>query len=114
MSWIMHHYKSEIYASLAERAAKQGYTDLAKKFYRITAEAETQALSDLACGKKRTLGITAVSAASLWYKAHNFQQAQAISHKWLATDLLPAFAVNQLQALLQNVRRSVVKVDVEQ
>lgn len=100
----MHHSVSEQYASLAEIATKQGDTDQAKKLYRLAAEAETQALFDLESGKKRTLGITAVSAASLWYKAHDFQQVQAVAHKWLATGLLPDFAVAQLQALLQNIR----------
>ncbi|MBI4596206.1 MAG: hypothetical protein HY730_07520 [Candidatus Tectomicrobia bacterium] len=109
MSWIMHHSKSEQYASLAEIATKQGDADQAKKLYRLAAEAETQALFDLESGKKQTLGITAVSAASLWYKAHDFRQAQTVAHKWLATDLLPDFAVDQLQALLQNIWSEIIR-----
>lgn len=103
MSWTMNHSKSEHYASLAELEAKQGDAERAAELYRLAAEAEMLALADLDKSKKRTLGITAVSAASLWYKAHDFQKAQTVAHQWLATDLLPAFAINQLQTLVQTI-----------
>jgi hypothetical protein len=99
----MNHSKSEHYASLAELAAKQGDAERATELYRLAAEAEMLALADLDTSKKRTLGITAVSAASLWYRGHDFQKAQTVAHQWLATDLLPVFAINQLQTLIQTI-----------
>ncbi len=101
MSWIEHHSKSEEYAGQAEAAKKDG--DLANmlKFYELAAEAEILALSILDPEKKRTLGITTVSAASLCFKAKKYHKAEQIAHHWLSTDKLPSFAVNQLQTILQ-------------
>lgn len=101
-AWAMYHTQSENYASLAEAAVKQGNFDRATEFYRLAAEQEMLALHELDASKKKTVGITTVSAASLWFKAHEFQQAQIIAYQGLAGSL-PAFAVNQLQSLLQTI-----------
>jgi hypothetical protein len=101
MSWADYHTQSQIYASDAERALKQGNIDDATALYKQAAEFETQALSYLNHGKARTLGITSVSAASLWFKAGNFQNAKKTAHSALADDSMPQFAVNQLQHILQ-------------
>jgi hypothetical protein len=103
MSWSAHHSKSERYAGLAENATRQRDFSRAIEFYRHAAQEETSALSALDTSKTRTLGITAVSAASLWYKAREFPQAELVAHQWLASGSLPAFAVEQLQSLLQTV-----------
>jgi len=103
MSWITHHSKSEEYASQAEAVLKQGGTESAAKLYRRAAEEEAVALNKLDPTKVRTLGITSVSAASLWFKAHDLRQAERIACQWLATDLLPDFAINQLQTILQSI-----------
>jgi hypothetical protein len=103
MSWTMNHSQSEQYASLAELAVRQGDADRAVALYKLAAEAEVRALVDLDKSKKRTLGITAVSAASLWYKAHESIKAQTVAHQWLATGELPSFAIEQLQSLLQTI-----------
>lgn len=105
----MNHSQSEHYASLAEIATKQGDTDRANELYRLAAQAEMVALDELDKSKKRTLGITAVSATSLWYKAQDFRQAQNVAHRWLATDLLPTFAIEQLQSLLQTMWSEIVR-----
>lgn len=101
MSWLEHHTRSEEYADLAEEFARLHEHDRAVEYYRMAAEAEAHALIGLDLTKTRTVGITAVSTASLWFKAGDFRKAEQIAHQWLATDLLPDFAIKQLQALLQ-------------
>lgn len=99
--WAIHHTQSEQYANLAQTSLQQGDVDRAMTYYRQAAEQETAALKTLDPAKKRTYGVTAVSAASLWYKAKAFQQAQQVACYGLATDGLPAFAVKALQELLE-------------
>jgi len=103
MSWIIHHSKSEEYSSQAEAALKQGDAESATKLYQRAAEEETTSLTKLDTSKVRTLGITTVSAASLWFKAHNLRQAERVAFQWLATDFLPDFAIDQLQTILQSI-----------
>lgn len=99
----MYHIKSENYAGEAELALKRKEYDRALELYRQAAELETQALSSLEPGKKRTRGITAVSTASLWFKAHKYDRAQEIALQQLASGNLPPFAIEQLQNLLQTI-----------
>jgi len=99
----MHHSKSEEYASQAQAALKQGNEKSAVEFYRLAAKEEELAITKLDQSKTRTLGITAVSATSLWFKAHDLWQAEHVAHQWLATDLLPTFSINQLQIILQAI-----------
>jgi hypothetical protein len=99
----MHHVKSEKYASLAEAASKEGEFERATELYRLAAEQELFALADLDKSKRRTLGITVVSAAALWYKARDSRVAQNVAKQWLDTELLPAFAINQLHNLMQAI-----------
>ncbi len=103
MSWIEHHTQSELFAAEAEVALRRGDADRARELYGKAAEAETSALQDLDTGKSRTFGISAVSAVSLWYKGKNLEQAQTVAYKWLASSLLPSFAVEQLKGLLQAI-----------
>lgn len=103
MSWISHHSQSEHYASLAEEALREQNNARAVELYQLAAEAEILALQALEPTKTRTIGITAVSAASLLYKAQEFRKAEQLAYQWLITDLLPTFAVRQLQELLQAI-----------
>jgi len=104
MSWLVHHTRSEGYASQAEELRRQLESDRAAELYRFAAEAEANALDNLDPSKTRTIGITAVSVVSLYFKAQEFWQARKLAHKWLATDLLPLFAVEELEDLLQVIR----------
>lgn len=104
MSWLVHHTRSEEYASQAEEFHRRQETDRAAELYRLAAVAEVDALENLERSKTRTIGITAVSAASLYYKAQEFAQAKRTAHKWLATEFLPPFAVDELEELLQVIR----------
>lgn len=99
----MHHSESERYASQAEVALREGNSDRAVELYALAAEADERALNDLDKTKKRTLGITAISAASLWFKAREFSKAEHVAYQWLGSQLLPPFAIDQLQTLLQTI-----------
>ncbi len=109
MTWADYHTQSEGFAAEAELTARQGAVERSIALYRLAAQAEAHALAELDVTKTRTLGITAVSAVALWYKARDYPQAQRIAHQWLGTDLLPPFAVEQLQGLLQTMWSDLVR-----
>jgi hypothetical protein len=106
MSWILHHSQSEHYAFLADEALKGQNNARAVELYRLAASEEILALEALEPTKTRTIGITTVSAVSLLYKAQEFRSSEQLAYQWLMTDLLPIFAVRQLQELLQVIWNS--------
>lgn len=108
MTWRTHHSKSEKYASQAEIAFRRGDHASAFELYRLAAAEETLALSSLDRSKKRTLGVTAVSAASLWFKGKDIQRAEHIAREWVASNLLPTFATEQLYTILESIRNKKV------
>jgi hypothetical protein len=89
-------------AGEAEAAKLQGRPDDALRLYRCAAEEESVALDEVDKSKPRTLGVTAVSAAALWYKSRDPERAEQVAHTWLAHPL-PVFAVEQLRDLLQRI-----------
>ena len=95
--------QSENLAGLAEVALRQHDVQRAVELYKLAAQQETLAINFIDPSKVRTLGITAVSAASLWYKAGEYQQSQIVIYRALATGTLPLFAVDELQGLLQSI-----------
>ncbi|MGK7927478.1 MAG: hypothetical protein AB4290_19920 [Spirulina sp.] len=101
MSWLEYHTRSEEYTIQAEELEKQQDLKRATEFYRLAARELVNALEDLDLSKKCTLGITVVSAASSYYRAGEFAKARQIAHRWLATALLPAFAVEELGEVLE-------------
>lgn len=103
MSWLEYHSNSEKFASLADSALKKGDNGEAEKYYREAAKAEEQAISFVDLSKKRTLCITVVSTAALYFKGKEFEKAELVAHKWLGCDKLPEFATNQLQTILQTI-----------
>jgi hypothetical protein len=102
MSWSDLHRKSEQLASEAQMAMAQS-DGRAPELYAEAAKFEAGALAELAPTKLRTIGITAVSAVALWFKARQYAQAQKLAYQVLGNDGLPPFAVEQLQGLLQSV-----------
>lgn len=115
MSWLENHSDSEKFASLADSALKNGNISEAEKMFKQAAESEEKALSFVDLSKKRTLGITAVSTAALYFKGKDFVKAEHIAYNWLARDELPEFAATQLQAILQTIwnERTFRKAGVE-
>lgn len=103
MSWLEFHSQSESLSAAGELAVRAGNLARALKLYREAAEAEKKALDALPAEKRRTIGITAISAVALWYKGREYAQATKLAHKWLGGDLLPDFAVEQLNHLLELV-----------
>ena len=103
MTWLEHHKTSECYAQLADDAAHQQNSQQAQILYAQAAQAEHLALTDLDPSKTKTLGITVISAVALSLKANELRQAEQTAHQWLATDLLPTFAIKALRELLLDI-----------
>ncbi|WP_126219926.1 hypothetical protein [Burkholderia vietnamiensis] len=114
MDWLTLHKESEAFAREAHEALRNGDTPVAKANFRKAAEVEARALECLDVSKVRTRGITAVSAASLWYKADGFNEACALAYQQLGIGGLPDFAIEQLEDLIQSVytERERAKYDV--
>ena len=104
MSWMAHHKLSERLASEAQVASLQGRATEARGLYAQAADAEDKALADLDRSKVRTAGISAVSAASLYYKAADLVRAEEVAATWLGVGWLPDFAKAQLRSILQSIR----------
>ncbi len=100
MDWLTHHRRSEELAARAHEHSRLGETSQAEAFFREAAEAEQAAVELVDEAKPRTLGITAVSAVSLWYKAKAFERAAALAHHCLARTVITGAAREQLDDLL--------------
>lgn len=103
MTWLQHHSTSERYAAEAEIALRRGDMPLARELYARAADVEEQAIGAIEPSKSRTLGVSAVSAVSLRYKANQLAEAEALACKWLAFPVLPAFSSDELRLLLQAI-----------
>lgn len=100
VDWLTHHRHSEELAARAHDYARLGQTAQAEASFREAAEAEQAALELVDDAKPRTLGITAVSAVSLWYKAKAFERASSLAHTCLARAVITGTARDQLDDLL--------------
>ena len=67
------------------------------------ARAEVLALASLGQDKPRTLGVTAVSAAALWYKSGKLEEAEQVAHRASVMGGMPGFALDELRRLLQAI-----------
>jgi len=103
MSWVEHHERSENLAAQAEVAARAGLAPRSRDLYAEAAKAEEQALKDTDRAKARTLGITSVSAVSLYYKAAQLESAERVACQCLGSEKLPEFAVEQIRGLLHSI-----------
>ena len=100
MSWSEEHRQSELHAWEADRLFNTGEAEGAAREYRLAAEAEERALRLVEVSKRRTFGITAVSAAALYRLAHLPAEAERLAHWSLATGLAPEFYRGELCDLL--------------
>jgi len=103
MAWAEHHSRSEHLAAQASAELRKGEQDMARKLYREAAAAEMAALKAVDSTKKRTLGVTAVSAVALFFKGQAYEEAEKFGYRSLADYELPAFAQQQLRELLQDI-----------
>src|SRR4030095_9942183 len=103
MSWIDLHKASETAATEAEQALRHGNPSQAALLYAKAAENEQLALAQVDQTKQRTLGITAVSAVSLWFKASVYERAEQLAFSVLANPEMPNFAKATLRNLLHAI-----------
>lgn len=103
MSWAESHKRSERLAAEAEAASRGGDFAGARSLYLEAAVAEVDAFQALEPEKSRTAGITAVSAASLFYKGGAFLRAESFVLSVLPRADIPSFANVQLRQLLQKL-----------
>lgn len=103
MSWKEYHSKSERLAADAELALRQGNSENALDLYQRAAESELRALEHVGPSKSRTLGVTLISAVSLFYKAKLYQRAESLAYQFLSTSQLPSYANSEIRALLQTI-----------
>ena len=111
MTWLDHHRRSEQYASEAEIFAHSGEEVTAQLTYEKAANAERMALAALGDDKPRTYGITAVSAVALYLKAAKWSDARFLAYRCLGSGLLPEFAWQQMQDLLDSIKLQEVGID---
>jgi hypothetical protein len=104
MTWVESHRESERLAAEAEVAAREGDRGRAQQLYGHAADAEDAALDALDLSKKRTFGVSAVSAVALRYKAAQYQEVEAACYKWLQISDLPDFAAAELKTVLQALK----------
>ena len=99
MTWKDHHRRSGELASQAELALLARDQGRAESLYADAAVQEEQALQCLSSQKTRTIGITAVSAVSLYYKGGQFNHAGTLAARCRESGALPGFAIRQLEEL---------------
>jgi hypothetical protein len=101
MSWADRHRKSEELASRAHIAMLGGNTKHAEQLFADAAAFEQEAIDELDPSKQRTLGITVVSTASLWFKSKRYEEAQKVAYRWLSSSKIPQFAMDHLRSIVQ-------------
>ena len=111
MTWLDHHRRSEQYASEAEILTHRGEKVSARQVYERAAVAEVSALGALGSVKPRTYGITAVSAVALYVKVAKWPEARLLAHRCLGSGLLPEFARQQMEDLLDFIKMQEVGID---
>lgn len=103
MSWKEYHSISEQWAADAEVSIREGNAAGAQALYEKAAESELKALQSIEQDKSRTIGITLISAVSLFYKAQKYQSAEALACQYLSSFYLPPFATSEVRTLLQTI-----------
>lgn len=101
--WLKLHRLSESRSTEAHQHLREGNRALAEASFKQAAEAEELALAQLEPGKPKTLGITAVSTVSLYYKAREFEKALFLAYRCLGNATLLGSAREQLDDLVQTL-----------
>ena len=101
MTWIAHHKTSEALAARAHTHLLDNRPAEAEDLFRESAKAEMDALALIDSSKARTLGVIAVSAVALWYKAKDFAMATNLAYQSLANPAIQGTARTQLEELVQ-------------
>ena len=75
MTWADEHAQSQDLAARADILVARGHSDAAVALYQAAAEAEERAIGFLDSSKPKTLGVTLVSAVTLYYRAAALDRA---------------------------------------
>jgi len=101
MSWMENHELSQQCETQAEDLCIHGDYARASELYLLAAKAEEKAFRCLADSQVRAIGITAMSAISLYSKSCEPEQAERACREFLDTKLLPPFAVEQIEDFIK-------------
>lgn len=113
MTWSQLHSESEKLATEAQLLFQSRKYSEACTIYKRAAELEKQALDSLDVSKKRTRGITAVSAVALYYKGREFSLAERLAYTMLADPGMPEFAHADLRTLVQAIWTEAAKKEAQ-
>ena len=90
MTWFDHHHRSKKLASAAQQSLRQGDETTARRLFAEAAQEAERALAKVSSEKPVTLGVIAMSAASLWRRAHRSDEAARVARLIRgAPDLFP-------------------------
>ena len=101
MTWDEHHSRSEQLAAEAYERARAGLPHEARQLLHDAANEERLAFAALTREKRKTRGVTAVSAVALLHKAGDLASAEQFARELLESGELPPFAEIQLHDLLK-------------
>ena len=79
MTWIDHQHRSKKLAAAAQSALRRGDDASARHLFAQAAQEAEQALAQVSPEKRVTLGAIAMSAASLWRRAHRSDDAARVA-----------------------------------
>ena len=79
VTWLDHHHRSKKLASAAQSSLRQGDEATARRLFAQAAQEAEQALAKVSSEKPVTLGVIAMSAASLWRRAHRSDEAARVA-----------------------------------
>ena len=103
MTWANDHNHAMRVAEAAHDALKHGDYVRARVLFAEAGMLEEQALRKLGPNQTRTLGITAISATSLWLKSREYAKTEQLAYQLMSSANLPEFARKELRAILQTV-----------
>lgn len=103
MNWSASHNESERLANEADLARRRGDIAAAEASFSAAGRAEARALRALGPHEPRTYGITAMSAAALFFKGGEFAEAEKVAREALEASFLPDFARDQIEEILQAI-----------
>ncbi len=100
------HRQAEQYMAQAELLEAAGDIGGAQIYFRKAAEEEAFAFERVPAERRRTRGIIAVSAVSLYWRAHEFEAGIRLAHRYLSLDGLTDTTRGELDELLLEIQRA--------
>lgn len=113
MHWRKNHRKAERYAAEAEFCYVNGDKESALILYMKSAEEEENAMNAVNRSNARTYGITASSAAALFFKCKEYDRAEAIAKIAMKDHGISNYSRIQLQRIIDGISEIRRKQSVE-